>query len=166
MTANSMTGRRKTAQRGRRSDAQKREAILVFLKHPNLCQLSDREISRRTRVSQPFVSKLRKTVISPESSTARTGLITRTEGATDGDFEAIFDPPALDSYAWVTAKPRDRRQFVDGIGLRELCNSASPDHRDAFIARLLAELPQNCRPERLPPNIEMYLDRLERHSSS
>jgi hypothetical protein len=69
MTANSMTGRRKTAPRGRRSDAQKREAVLVFLQHPNLCQLSDREISRRTRVSQPFVSKLRKTVISPESPT-------------------------------------------------------------------------------------------------
>jgi hypothetical protein len=28
------------------------------------------------------------------------------------------------------------------------------------------ELPQNNRPERLPPNVEMYLDRLERRSSS
>jgi hypothetical protein len=166
MTANSTTGRRKTPPRGRRSDAQKREAVLVFLQHPNLCQLSDREISRRTRVSQPFVSKLRKTVISAESPTARTGLITCSEGPTAGDAEAVFDPPALDPYAWMTAKPRDQRQVVDGIGLQELCNAASPDHRDAFVARLLAELPQNDRPERLPPNVEMYLDRLERQSSS
>ena len=59
----------------------------------------------------------------------------------------------------MTAKARDKRQFVEGIGLRQLYDAASPDHRDAFVARLLAELAPDERPERLPANIEMYLSR-------
>jgi hypothetical protein len=161
---NSMTGRRKSAPRGRRSDAQKHEAVLVFLKHPNLCQLSDREISRRTRVSQPFVSKLRKTVISAES-TAPLGLITRTHGPTASGMEGILDPPALDPYAWVTANARHQRQFVDAVGLRALYNAAPPDHRDAFVAWLLTQLPENDRPDHLPSNVHMYLSLTEGRSS-
>src|SRR6516225_5105244 len=44
------------------------KSSLGFLKDPNLSLLRDREISRRTRVSQPLVSKLRKAVISLNTS--------------------------------------------------------------------------------------------------
>jgi hypothetical protein len=157
--------RRESASRGRRSDAQKREAVLVFLKHPNLCQLSDREISRRTRVSQPFVSKLRKAVISKTGLIAGQSLITRTGRPDQDRDEAVFDRSEINSFAWAMADAPDRRRFVDGVGLRELYDAGSPDHRDAFVARLLADLPQNKRPESLPSNVVMYLERLERHSS-
>jgi hypothetical protein len=72
----------------------------------------------------------------------------------------------LGSYVWTMVEPSEQRKFVDGVGLRQLYNAASPDHRDAFVAWLLAGLPQSSRPERLQPNVEMYLDRFERQSSS
>jgi hypothetical protein len=160
-----MVGRRRRVERDERSYGQKREAVLAFLNHPNLSLLSDRDISRRTKVSQPFVSKLRKAVINPRRGTTATGLITRTDDTGIGPPEAIFDASALSSYAWVTADPRDQRRFVDAAGLCALYEAASPDHRDAFLARLLAQLSSTERPEHLPTNIEMYLDRSEGRAS-
>jgi hypothetical protein len=167
MTANSMTGRRKTAPRGRRSDAQKNVKLYSHSSNIQIranCRIG-RLVRARGSLSRSYPSFARP-LSARRAPTARTGLITRTEGPSAGGIEAIFDPPALDPYAWVTAKPRDERQFVDGIGLRQLYDAASPDHRGAFVARLLAELPQDDRPERLPPNIEMYLNRLEHQSPS
>jgi hypothetical protein len=43
----------------RRSNADKRRAVLALLNDPEWSQLSDREIARRCNVSQPFVSGLR-----------------------------------------------------------------------------------------------------------
>jgi hypothetical protein len=166
MTAKPRTARHNHVQQDRRSDAQKRESVLAFLNDPNLCRLSDREISRRTRVSQPFVSKLRKAVISERGPVAGEGLITRTARSDEDRDGGVFDRSGLNSSAWAMTNACNQRRFVDGVGLRELYDAASPDHRDAFVARLLAELPQNDRPERLPPNVEMYLDRRERQSSS
>jgi hypothetical protein len=161
----SATKRDQRAARNGRTNAQKWEAVLAFLNHPNLSLLSDREISRRTRVSQPFVSKLRKAVISPEGSIPGAGLITRADGTDVGHDEANFDGSPLNSYAWVTADPHEQRRFVDAAGLWALYEAASPDHRDAFVARLIAQLSPADRPQRLPPNIGMYLDRIEGRAS-
>jgi hypothetical protein len=160
-----MVGRRRRVGRDERTYAQKREAVLAFLNHPNLSLLSDRDISRRTKVSQPFVSKLRKAVISQESGIPGTGVITRADDIGVGRAEAIFDGSALSSYAWVTADPHDQRRFVDAVGLQLLYEASNPDHRDAFLARLLAQLSPTERPEHLPTNIEMYLDRIEGQAS-
>jgi hypothetical protein len=149
------------AARNGRTTSQKREAVMGFLIHPNLSLLSDREISRRTKTSQPFVSKLRRSVINQESTFAAAGLITRADDTGVGRAEAIFDALALNSFAWVTADPNDQRRFVDAAGLRALYEAASPDHRDAFLARLLAQLSPTDRPEHLPSNMEMYLDRVK-----
>jgi hypothetical protein len=151
-------------QRDRRTNAQKHDAVLAFLNDPNLCQLSDRDISRRTRVSQPFVSKLRA-VIRAESPNAGPGLITRTGGSETDRDEAIFDEPALNSRSWLTATPRDQARFVDGVGLRALYDRAPQDHRDAFLASLLGEVPPARRPANLPANVGMYLERIEGRSS-
>jgi hypothetical protein len=148
-----------------RTNAQKHEAVLGFLKDPNLSLLPDREISRRTRVSQPLVSKLRKAVISLNTSIPGAGLIARADGTGDGHDETIFDGSALSSYAWVTADPHDQRRFVDAVGLQKLYEASTPDHRDAFLARLLAQLSPTERPEHLPSNIEMYLDRIKGRAS-
>jgi hypothetical protein len=154
----SLRKRDQRAARNGRTNAQKREAVLAFLDHPNLSQLSDREISRRSRVSQPFVSALRKAV---KSGIPAAGLITRADGTGAGPDEAIFYGSALSSHAWVTAAPHEQRRFVDAAGLRTLYEAASPDHRDAFLARLLAQLSPTERPEHLPSNLEMYLDRIK-----
>jgi hypothetical protein len=160
-----VSGQRKSAQQGRRSGAQKRESVLGYLNDPNLFRLSDREISRRTRVSQPFVSKLRKVVISAKSPNADPGLITRTDGSEADHEGAFFDAAALNSHFWVTASPRDRCRFVDGVGLRALYDCAPQDHRDAFLAALLAEIPPPRRPASLPGSVGMYLERIEGKSS-
>jgi hypothetical protein len=157
----SASKRSQRAARNRRTNAQKREAVLGYLNHPNLSLLSDREISRRTKACQPFVSKLRKAVISQESGLPTTGLITRADGTDVGRAEAIFDDSALSSHVWVAADPHDQRRFVDAVSLRALYEAASPDHRDAFLARLLAQLSPTKRPEHLPSNIKMYLDRIK-----
>jgi hypothetical protein len=112
-------------------------------------------------VSQPFVSKLRKAVISHGGP----GLITATHAANSGHLEAIFESPSLSSYNWATAEPGERRRFVDGVGLRALYDAAPPDHRDAFFASLIAQLPQTERPAHLPTNVEMYLNRIEGRAS-
>jgi hypothetical protein len=140
-TSMSVLNRHQRSAQHRRTIAQKREAVLAFLNHANLSQLSDREISRRTRVSQPFVSKLRKAVISHGGQIAGPGLITATHAANSGHLEAIFESPSLSSYNWATAEPGERRRFVDGVGLRALYDAAPPDHRDAFFASLIAQLP-------------------------
>jgi hypothetical protein len=155
------TKRNQPAAQNGQTNAQKRQAVLAFLNHPTLSLLSDRDISRRTRVSQPIVSKLRKAIISQESGIPATSLITSADGTGVGRGEAIFDASALNSYAWVTAGPREQSRFVDAVGLQKLYEAAPPDHRDAFVARLLAQLSPADRPQRLPTNIEMYLDRIE-----
>ena len=159
------TKRDPRAARNVRTNAQKREAALAFLNHPDLTLLPDREISRRTKVSQPLVSKLRKAVISLNTSIPGAGLIARADGTGDGHDETIFDGSALSSYAWVTADPHDQRRFVDAVGLQKLYEASTPDHRDAFLARLLAQLSPTERPEHLPSNIEMYLDRIKGRAS-
>jgi hypothetical protein len=141
--------RNQRAARNGRTNAQKREAVLAFLNDPNLCQLSDREISRRTRVSQPYVSKLRKAVISQGGLIAAPGVITAAHGADGGYLEAITESPALRSYGWTIAEPEEQRRFVDGVGLRALFNAAPQDHRDAFIAWLVADLQRTERPSSL-----------------
>jgi hypothetical protein len=157
----SVSSRNRRASQDRRTIAQKREAVLSFLNDPNLSPLSDREISRRTRVSQPFVSMLRKFVISQGGHISGSGPITAPHGPDNGHPEAVFESPTLSSYSWATAEPGVQRRFVDGVGLRALYDAAPPDHRDAFIASLLAQLPRIERPRHLPPNIEMYLNRIE-----
>jgi hypothetical protein len=153
--------RRRRATRDTRTNVQKRDEVLTFLNDPNLSQLSDRDLSRRTRVSQPFVSKLRKRVIRAESPNGGPGLITRTGGPETGRDEAIFDAPALSSHSWQAATPRDQGRFVDGVGLRALYDCAPQDHRDAFLASLLAEIPPPRRPANLPGNVGMYVERIE-----
>jgi hypothetical protein len=162
----SATKREQRPARNGRTNAQKRQAVLAFLNHPNLSLLPDREISRRTRISQPFVSKLRKAVISQGGHTAGPGLITATHAANNGHLEAISESPALSSYSWATAEPGEQRQFVDGVGLRALYEAAPPDHRDAFFASLIAQLPRTERPAHLLTNVAMYLNRIEGRSPS
>jgi hypothetical protein len=112
----SASKRNQRAARNGRTNAQKREAVLSFLHDPNLSRLSDREISRRAKVSQPFVSGLRKFVISQGRSTSGAGLITPPYGSNSGHPEAVFEPSTLSSYDWATAKRDERRRFVDGVG--------------------------------------------------
>jgi hypothetical protein len=153
---------RKTHQRNARNgrtNAQKREAVLAFLNHPTLSLLSDREVSRRTRVSQPFVSTLRKMVISQGGSSG-SDVMTRSDAPTPGSAAIISDLP-LNSLAWSDAEPIAQQKFVDGVGLRSLYEAARPDQRDALLAWLLAQLRPGDRPEQLPPNVMMYLRRFE-----
>jgi hypothetical protein len=161
----SASKRNQRAARNGRTNAQKREAVLTILSDPNLSGLSDREISRRTGVSQPFVSKLRNFVISEGRSTPGSGLITASYGSDNGHSEAVFKPSTLSSYDWATAKRDEQRRFVDGVGLQALFDAAPQGHRDAFLARLLAQLSSTERPEHLPSNIEMYLGRIEGRAS-
>jgi hypothetical protein len=129
-----------------RTNAQKREAALAFLNHPDLTLLPDREISRRTKVSQPLVSKLRKAVISQGGLIAAPGVITAAHAACGDHLEAISESPALCSYSWTTAAPEEQRRFVDGVGLRTLFDAAPRDHRNAFTAWLAADLQRTERP--------------------
>jgi hypothetical protein len=157
----SVLSRRRRSAQAQHTIAQKRDAVFAFLNHPNLSQLTDREISRRTRVSQPFVSKLRKAVISQGDYKAAQGLITAIHAANKGHFEAISESPGLSSHGWATAELGEQRRFVDGIGLRALYDAAPLDHRDAFFASLIAQLPRTERPAHLPTNVEMYLNRID-----
>jgi hypothetical protein len=161
----SMISRQRFTGRDKRTNLQKQRAVLSFLNHPNLSQLSDREISRRTRVSQPFVSKLRKFVISQGGPTSGLGLITPPHGTDSGHPNAVFDSSTLTSHNWATARHDEQRRFVDAVGLRALCNAAPSDHRDVFVASLLAQISPSERPAHLPTNVEMYLQRIESQSS-
>jgi hypothetical protein len=86
------------------------------------------------------------------------------DAPTPGSAATISDLP-LNSLAWSDADPAVRQKFVDGVGLRSLYEAACPDHRDALLAWLLAQLRPTDRPEQLPPNVKMYLNRFEAQSS-
>jgi hypothetical protein len=98
-------------------------------------------------------------------STSEAGLITPPCGSDSGPSEAVFEPSTLSSYDWATAKCDEQCRFVDGVGLPALFDAAPQAHRDAFVARLLAQLSLTERPEHLPSNIEMYLGRIEGRAS-
>jgi hypothetical protein len=136
----SASKRNQRAARNGRTNAQKREGVLAFLDDSNLSRLSDREISRRAKVSQPFVSRYRKFVISQGRSTS----------SDSGHPEAVFEPSTLSSYDWATAKRDEQCRFVDGVGLRALFDAAPQDQRDAFTAWLIADLQRTERPSSVP----------------
>ena len=161
----SASKRNQRSARNGRTNVQKREAVLAFPNDPNLSRLTDREISRRAKVSQPFVSTLRKFVISQGRSTCGAGLITRPNGSDGAHPEAAFEPSTLRSYDWATAKREEQRRFVDDVGLLALFDAAPQDHRDALVARLLAQLSPTEQPEHLPSNVEMYFDRIKGRAS-
>jgi hypothetical protein len=85
----------------------------------------------------------------PGRAIAAPGVITAAHGADGGYLEAITESPALSSYGWTIAEPEEQRRFVDGVGLRALFNAAPQDHRDAFIAWLVADLQRTERPSSL-----------------
>lgn len=61
-----------------RSNADKRRAVTIMINDPEWSKMSDHEIARRTRTSQPFVSKIRRELSDngyqmPEARTVRRG---------------------------------------------------------------------------------------------
>ena len=87
-----------------RSNEDKRQSVLRLLNDPEWEKWSDNQIARRCHVSQPFVSKLRKTnnVISSDRMYTRNGAVaTMKTNNIGGNSNGSFPDPAQVAYEWL-----------------------------------------------------------------
>jgi hypothetical protein len=121
-------------------------ALLDLLTKPGSDGVSSREIARQVGLDHRFVGGFRAALHAvgwgpPDPGTNDAPALgphhKRTPSAS-----ALAGPdvPGLNHWDfWVRATERDRRRFVDAVGLHHLYATAPPDHQAAFRRRLLDE---------------------------
>lgn len=107
----------------RRSNADKRKAVVTLLQDPEWSEWSDREIARRTRTSHPFVAKIR----------AQGGNVStlRKYRDQDGNVHAMDVAPITEANQ---ARAEEAEAGVDDSDLGMICRT-SIDYADYYIKR-------------------------------